>query len=443
MTRAIMYLLLAAAALNLSCSERSSADLQMPSEISARVSDSVIAYVWKGEVSNQDDFNAWRSRFARMFVDSMRTEDLDDRETIACAQVLHWSDRSSEAEKLLKPLTVGDGRTARRALRELVTLNIEEGRFEEAEHLIREYRRRFPPDPELNSGMHQCVDDIAMRFNNAGRPEESTRVILEELDHLPFDYPYSSFALYIDLFPLMTELGRLAELRKRTERYRARFEESLAAHLALPAPEDSTVEEYDKTTKSFESWIRYFGEVLGQMDMIGRKAPDLAFKHVYNADAGQTFGMMRGKVTLLNFWSTSYVACVIGYQDVGKLYSDYKDRGLEVVGLTNLLGYYHEEGGICPAGSEWDGSEEEARLSEEEETELIGSYIVRHGMVWPCGVSDKPLEDTCLLYTSDAAFIIIDRVGIIQHVHVGIGREGQVRRIIEKMLGEDVAWKAD
>jgi thiol-disulfide isomerase/thioredoxin len=425
-----VFLLLLAAAAFVSCTKRPAPDLAPPSEISSRITDSVMVHVWNGDVAGQEDFNGYRNQFARTLVDSMQTEVLDREETVTCAQILHWSGRSSAAEKLLEPLAAGDDEIARDASTELVMIKSESGRLEEAERLMSTHRKKFPPNPAAGTDLWLCVDDVVTRYNDSGRPGDAARAIMDELDSLPFDYAYRSFFLVEDLVPLMTELDRLPDLRERVARYRAALEESLEKHLSTPAPTDSTRERFDEITKGYQGYVKFFGDVLGRIDMIGRNAPSLTFRHVYNADSTRTFESMRGKVTVMDFWATWCVACVIGYGEMGHLYSDYKDRGLAVVGVTSLQGQYRDGTAARDEGSE------DNPLTVAREIELTGEYIAKNRMIWPCGVSDIPLEKTGFKVKGLPTYVILDGEGVIRYMQIGIGKEKQMRRVIEKLVNE-------
>ncbi len=41
-----------------------------------------------------------------------------------------------------------------------------------------------------------------------------------------------------------------------------------------------------------------------------------------------------GKITVINFWATWCVACRMEIPDLNKLYKDYKDRGVEIIGIS-------------------------------------------------------------------------------------------------------------
>ena len=62
------------------------------------------------------------------------------------------------------------------------------------------------------------------------------------------------------------------------------------------------------------------------------QAPDVTFTTL----SGKTIQMaeLKGKVVLVNFWSTDCLACVREMPDLVKTYNSYKGRGLEVIAVA-------------------------------------------------------------------------------------------------------------
>ena len=62
------------------------------------------------------------------------------------------------------------------------------------------------------------------------------------------------------------------------------------------------------------------------------QAPDVTFTTL----TGKTIHMttLKGKVVLVNFWSTDCLACVREMPDLVKTYNRYKDKGLEVIAVA-------------------------------------------------------------------------------------------------------------
>lgn len=63
-----------------------------------------------------------------------------------------------------------------------------------------------------------------------------------------------------------------------------------------------------------------------------RKAPDFTLSDVH----GKIFNLaeLKGKVVLVDFWATWCPFCRQSIPDLKSLYSDYKDEGLEIIGVA-------------------------------------------------------------------------------------------------------------
>ena len=64
----------------------------------------------------------------------------------------------------------------------------------------------------------------------------------------------------------------------------------------------------------------------------GQSAPDFALEKI---DGGNyTLSESKGKVIIIDFWATWCPPCVKGVPEFSELYNEYKEKGLEVVGLS-------------------------------------------------------------------------------------------------------------
>ncbi|NWF88492.1 MAG: TlpA family protein disulfide reductase [Ignavibacteriaceae bacterium] len=66
--------------------------------------------------------------------------------------------------------------------------------------------------------------------------------------------------------------------------------------------------------------------------LIGTDAPPFTY-HSYEGKE-VTLNQYKGKLLLLDFWETWCGKCVSSFQDINKLAKEYKNRGLEVIGIT-------------------------------------------------------------------------------------------------------------
>lgn len=158
--------------------------------------------------------------------------------------------------------------------------------------------------------------------------------------------------------------------------------------------------------------------------MIGKPAPELSFIYVYNADSSLTIGSLKGKVVILDFWTTWCGACIMGYEELRILHREYKPRGLEIIGVTSLQGKY----------TDIETGEVEEDISPEREIEITREYIKEKNLFWPCVISEKNIFDNEYAVNAVPTFVMIDREGRIRMIRPFIGELEQKRRIIERLL---------
>src|SRR6056297_3547378 len=216
----------------LGCGKKEDKGKMMPSELSEEVSDSVIAHFKKGEISNQEQFNSFRDKFARklLYKSKTETDSLDEEELLEYGNLLHWAGKDEKAKRVYEELSAGEGTQARNASSHLITFEIESKNFDRAEELIKDFRKRFPVNPEMPANLFEPVQDLAGRYNDIGRPQDAAELIIDEINSLKPDAPYSSYFLLNELLPVMIEVGRADECLELAEAKKIDLQESLEAH---------------------------------------------------------------------------------------------------------------------------------------------------------------------------------------------------------------------
>jgi thiol-disulfide isomerase/thioredoxin len=174
--------------------------------------------------------------------------------------------------------------------------------------------------------------------------------------------------------------------------------------------------------------MELLSNLITRLGLIDRKAPGFTFLHVFNGDSTLTLGDFKGSVTILDFWATWCMPCVMAFPEMRELYEQYHDRGLAVLGITSLQGMYRD----LETG-ETEGSRDN-RLDVKREIELTGAFIEKHRMSWPCAISDRSVFDPEYGVEGIPTFVILDREGRICLIQTGVGLKQQKRRMIEKLL---------
>jgi peroxiredoxin len=72
---------------------------------------------------------------------------------------------------------------------------------------------------------------------------------------------------------------------------------------------------------------------VAQPPRIGTVAPEIKLKNQY--DSTISLSSFRGKVVLLDFWASWCGPCRVANKHLVKLYAKYKEKGFEIVGISN------------------------------------------------------------------------------------------------------------
>jgi thiol-disulfide isomerase/thioredoxin len=423
----IIMVLLCCSILLAACGGREKKPTLDPSVANKQVFDSVVALVRKGQITDGDQFIAARNRVSAGIIAKVKADSLQGQPLLDYGQLLYWSGQEQKARQAFETLRNGKDKHAAAAWKELITMEIEAKNYPRAEAMLKEYRAAIPPDTSDTFYLFEQCLSLVSGYDEAGDEEAAMRVRMDELNALPFDVPYQSFSFVTSAVEQMMGAGRVAEGRALLESYRGKWQKALALHLKN-VPADSAAKEEDAIAAGFKSLINDLATCELQLGLTGKKAPGFTFLHVYNADATITLEKLKGKVVMLDFWATWCMPCVIGFAEARRLYDDYKDKGFEIVGITSFQGMYQDKDSGVSEGTK------EQPLDRAREIELTEAYIKKHGIIWPCAFSDRPVFDPYYGITGIPTFVLLDRDGIVRYISTGIGQEKQKRRVIEKLM---------
>ena len=141
---------------------------------------------------------------------------------------------------------------------------------------------------------------------------------------------------------------------------------------------------------------------------VGAPAPDFSIVTIDGKEI--SLSDFRGKVVLIDFWASWCVPCIVATPKLLKLYEEFHDRGLEIIGVSLDLALEHAR-----------------------------TFIEHQGIPWPQYWDGKGYEGKLVqLFRVRAipTLFLIDRKGIIRGRWLGLAEE-EVRKTLEELLGKD------
>jgi thiol-disulfide isomerase/thioredoxin len=122
---------------------------------------------------------------------------------------------------------------------------------------------------------------------------------------------------------------------------------------------------------------------------------------------------LRGKVVLVDFWTSGCINCIRTLPYVTRLYDAYKSKGLIIVGVHT------------------------PEFPFEKSTSTVETAIKRYGIRYPVAQDNE--FATWKVYRNQywPAQYIVDKSGKIVFEHAGEGRYDEIERTIQKLLNEN------
>ena len=155
------------------------------------------------------------------------------------------------------------------------------------------------------------------------------------------------------------------------------------------------------------------------LSLEGQPFPDLEVEH-YLGPAPPSSASLKGKVVLAFFWAHWCPDCKRQMPVLEALYENYKDRGLVVIGPTQLYGYMARGENATP---------------EQELNYLRGSYQEENPIPFWMGVPVSAENFRRFGVSTTPTLILIDRDGIVQLYNPGDLPYEELAPHVERLLG--------
>jgi thiol-disulfide isomerase/thioredoxin len=133
------------------------------------------------------------------------------------------------------------------------------------------------------------------------------------------------------------------------------------------------------------------------------------------------FEELRGKVVLLDFWATWCGPCIATFPRLRGLHNKYKDKGLIIVGVTELYG-------------DVDGK----RMSKLEEMAYLSEFKRKHDLPYPFAIAEDGQDASKYGISAYPTTFLLDRKGVVRYIGVGAGGEEayNLESMISKVIKE-------
>jgi thiol-disulfide isomerase/thioredoxin len=169
--------------------------------------------------------------------------------------------------------------------------------------------------------------------------------------------------------------------------------------------------------------------------LIGKPAPEIAPEYAVHGKP-VSLADLKGKVVLVDFWAVWCPPCRAALPHVRELSKEYKDKGLEVIGVTSYFGttgFDKKSGDITKLSTPMTEKEEQEMLKDFSGHNKLGYHVEALSKTdWAKVSKEYKVEGI-------PTMVLIDRKGDVRMVKVGASEENYkaIETEVKKLLAEN------
>lgn len=177
--------------------------------------------------------------------------------------------------------------------------------------------------------------------------------------------------------------------------------------------------------------IKYLNGPFACGTLVGSEAPALHFLQAFKQEGDEvrnqevkTLADLKGKVVLIDFWSTKCVPCVQSFPEVAELQKHFEGKDVVILGVTSLFGYFVDTPNHRTV---------QCRNNPEKELGCFPAYMKGMNINWTIAVSEEDVMNTDFGVLAIPHITIIDRDGKVRYNAINVDNEEKIK-LIEELL---------